>query len=228
MSLTLDLALQEKTEEVLANTIPSLGHAEGAAAAILDVRDGSILTLASYPSFDLASFSKDYTHLQEDPLRPLFNRGLQGLYAPGSTYKMVTAIAALEEGIITPETMILDTGKYTYYSSPQPSCLIYPQSGRTHGLLNVSEALAVSCNVFFFDIGRQLGISLLNDYSHKFGLGEKSGVELPGEEAGIVAGPDYTESLGKPGMKAAPSLRQSGRKITALPLFSWQAISLPS
>lgn len=113
VSLTLDLALQEKTEEVLVNTIPSLGHAEGAAAAILDVRDGSILTLASYPSFDLASFSKDYTHLQEDPLRPLFNRGLQELYAPGSTYKMVTAIAALEEGIITPETMILDTGKYT-------------------------------------------------------------------------------------------------------------------
>lgn len=224
VSLTLDLALQEKTEEVLANTVPSLGNAEGAAAAILDVRDGSILTLASYPSFDLSTFSEDYASLQQDPLRPLFHRGLQGLYAPGSTFKMVTAIAALEEGVITPQTMLLDSGKSTYYAYPQPSCLIYRQRGETHGLLNVSEALAVSCNVFFFDIGRQLGISLLNDYSHRFGLGEHSGVELPGEETGIVAGPEYTASLGETwyeGSVLSAAIGQENHRFTPLQLASY-------
>lgn len=222
--LTLDLGLQEKTEQVLADKLPKLGRAEGAAVAILDVRDGGVLTLASYPTFDLSQFPSIYESIRESPLRPLYNRALQGTYAPGSTYKMITAVAALEEGIITPETKILDTGRYTYYSHPQPSCWLYRDTRKTHGLQTVSEAITNSCNVFFYDVGRRLGIERLDLFARRFGLGETTGIELMGEATGVIAGPSYTESIGQTwydGNTLSAAIGQENNRFTPLQLASY-------
>lgn len=196
--LTIDLDLQGTVEDVLANSIPKLASKEvqGAACVILDVNNGDVLASASYPTFSLATYGQDIAKNGSDPLRPLFNRALLGTYPPGSTFKMVTAIAGLEEGIITPSTKILDKGAYTYYPGTPPKCWIYRQHGTTHGLVNVSEAIKVSCNYFFFDVGRRLGIDRLVDYATRFGLGQKTGIEL-GEKPGVMASREYTESLGQ-------------------------------
>lgn len=191
---TLDIRLQEAVERSLAEHVATLPNAEGAAAVVLDVNDASVLAMASYPTYDITNYSE----YLDDSLSPLMNRAIQGQYPPGSTFKMVTGIGALEEGIITPTTEIRDTGAYTYYTNniaDAPKCWIYRQLGGTHGLVNVSEAITESCNVFFFDVGRRLGIEKLNEYARMFGLGEKTGIELAGEKAGVVAGRDYTENV---------------------------------
>ncbi|MEG1999903.1 MAG: penicillin-binding transpeptidase domain-containing protein [Evtepia sp.] len=226
VSLTLDLGLQEETERALAEKVPRLGHAKGAAVAVLDVRDGSVLSLASYPTYNIETFTEDYDMLRNAPNRPMYNRAVQGIYAPGSTFKMVTAIAGLTEGIITPETKILDTGRYLYYSSPRPQCWIYRQSGKTHGTETVSEAIRDSCNIFFYDVGRRLGIELLEDYARKFGLGEKTGIELSGEAVGVVAGPEYTESIGQTwyeGNTLSAAIGQENNQFTTLQMANYVA-----
>ena len=196
--LTIDLDLQSTVEDVLATSIPKLTskEVEGAACVILDVNNGDVLASASYPTFSLATYGQDIAKNGVDPLRPLYNRALMGTYPPGSTFKMVTAIAGLEEGIITPSTQIKDLGAYTYYPGTPPKCWIFRQHGTTHGLVNVSKAIEVSCNYFFFDVGRRLGIDRLVDYATRFGLGQKTGIEL-GEKPGVMASREYTESLGQ-------------------------------
>ena len=196
--LTIDLDLQGTVEDVLANSIPKLSskEVEGAACVILDVNNGDVQASASYPTFSLATYGQDIAQNSSNPLKPLANRALTGTYPPGSTFKMVTAIAGLEEGIITPSTKILDKGAYTYYPGTPPKCWIYRQHGTTHGLVNVSEAIKVSCNYFFYDVGRRLGIDRLVDYATRFGLGQKTGIEL-GEKAGVMASREYTESRGQ-------------------------------
>ena len=196
--LTIDLDLQSTVENVLATSIPKLTskEVEGAACVILDVNNGDVLASASYPTFSLATYGQDIAKNGVDPLRPLYNRALMGTYPPGSTFKMVTAIAGLEEGIITPSTQIKDLGAYTYYPGTPPKCWIFRQHGTTHGLVNVSKAIEVSCNYFFFDVGRRLGIDRLVDYATRFGLGQKTGIEL-GEKPGVMASREYTESLGQ-------------------------------
>ncbi|MGE4275584.1 MAG: penicillin-binding transpeptidase domain-containing protein [Lawsonibacter sp.] len=195
--LTLDLDLQMAVEDILANALPNLVSKEvaGAACVVLDVNSAEVLASASYPTFHLASYSADYQTNVENPLKPLFNRALQGTYAPGSTFKMVTAVAGLEEGIITPSTKILDEGRYTYYPGFAPQCWIFRQYGTTHGWQNVTDAIKNSCNYFFYDVGRQLGIQRLTDFATRFGLGQKTGLELT-EAQGVMAGPEYTEKMG--------------------------------
>ena len=197
VTLTIDIDLQAKVEQVLAEGVEGLNsdEVEGASAVIIGVDDGSVLAMASYPTFDLANYSANYNDYVSDPLKPLFNRALQGQYAPGSTFKMVTAIAGLEEGIIEPDTQILDTGVYTYYGANGPRCWIYSQGRGTHGLQTVSQAIQNSCNMFFYDVGRQVGIRGLQKYAAAFGLGESTGIELY-EETGVMAGPEYTEAHG--------------------------------
>ena len=207
VTLTLDRDLQAAAETALAGFLDRHPQATGGALVALDVRDGGVLAMVSQPGYDAASFSADYAALSQDEAHPLMNRAVQGLYAPGSTFKLVTAAAALEEGFLTPETQILDTGRYTYYKSPQPQCWLYRQEGKTHGLETVSEAIADSCNIFFYDAGRRVGIDMLGQYARALGLGEKTGIELAGEQAGVVAGPEYTASVGAPGMRAASSPR---------------------
>ena len=196
--LTIDIDLQKKVEDTLAESLPNLEskEVEGAACVVLDVNSGDVLASASYPTYSLATFSQDWTENASNPLNPLVNRALNGLYPPGSTFKMITAIAALETGVITPDTKIRDEGVYTYWSSPQPKCWYYRQYGAKHGLINVSEAIEVSCNYFFYDVGRRVGIDTLVDYANRFGLGQKTGIELP-EKVGGVGSPERSEALGQ-------------------------------
>lgn len=221
---TLNIRLQEVVERSLAERVAQLEGAEGAAAVVLNVNDASVLAMASYPTYDITNYS-DYLTAE---LSPLMNRAIMGHYPPGSTFKMVTAIGALEEGIITPTTEIRDTGRYMYYApSYTPACWIYNQNGGNHGLVNVSEAITASCNVFFYDAGRRLGIDKLNEYARMFGLGEKTGIELDGEWAGVVAGQDYTENtlheVWYDGSTLAAAIGQENNQYTPIQLANYIA-----
>lgn len=227
--LTLDIKLQEAVERALATGIEGLKSedTQGGAAVVIDVRDGGVLAMASYPTFDLTTYTQNYNTLLADPLNPLLNRATQQVYPPGSTFKMVTAIGALEEGIIEPDTEILDTGRYLYYDDYQPQCWIYRDSGgrSTHGSENVSDAIKDSCNVFFFDAGRRLGISLLEQYAAMFGLGESTGIELY-EATGWMDGPEYTESHGQTwyeGNTLPAAIGQGNSRFTPLQLANYVA-----
>ena len=228
--LTLDLPLQEVVERALAAHVPTFPEAEGAAAVIVDVNNGGIKAMASYPTFDLANFSSVWSEISVDPLKPMYNRAIQGRYAPGSTFKMVTAIGALEEGIVTTTDKIVDNGAYTYYTDDvalAPKCWIFRQYGGTHGALNVSQAITESCNIFFFDVGRRMGIDKLNLYARMFGLGETTGIEIAGEAAGVVAGKDYTENvLQQPwyeGSTLSVAIGQENNQFTPLQLANYIA-----
>lgn len=227
--LTLDIKLQEAVERALATGIGGLKSedTQGGAAVVIDVRDGGVLAMASYPTFDLTTYTQNYNDLLADPLEPLKNRAIREVYPPGSTFKMVTAIGALEEGIIEPDTEILDTGRYLYYDDYQPQCWIYRDSGgwRTHEEENVSDAIMDSCNVFFFDAGRRLGISLLEEYTAMFGLGEPTGIELY-EATGWMDGPEYTESQGQTwyeGNTLPAAIGQGNSRFTPLQLANYVA-----
>ena len=221
VTLTLDRTLQQAAQEAMTTFLDEHPNAAGGALVALDVSDGGVLAMVSLPGYDEATFSADYPALAADEKNPLMNRAVQGLYAPGSTFKLVTAAAALEEGFLTPETQILDTGRYTYYDSPQPQCWLYRQEGKTHGLETVSEAIADSCNIFFYDAGRRVGIETLGDYARTLGLGEKTGIELAGEQAGVVAGPAYTASIGGTwyeGSVLSAAIGQENNRFTPLQL----------
>ena len=226
--LTIDIDLQKKVEDTLADSLPNLVSKEvqGAACVVLDVKNSDVLACASYPTFDLANYGADYNENLENPLKPLFNRALQGTYAPGSTFKMVTGIAGLEEGIVTPTTQIRDEGQYTYYGvPPYPKCWIYRQKGGTHGLQNVSQAIENSCNYYFFEVGRQLGIERIADYASRFGLGQKTGIELD-EKAGVMAGPEYTKSMGGnwyEGSTLSVAIGQESSQFTPIQLANYIA-----
>ena len=138
---------------------------------------------------------------------------------------MVTAVAGLESGIIEPDTEIMDTGVYTYYQDDGPQCWYWRQYRRKHGLVNVSEALEVSCNVFFFDVGRRVGIQGLQEFAAKFGLGEPTGSELY-EETGVMAGPEYTQSMGQTwyeGSTLSVAIGQESSQFTPLQLANYIA-----
>lgn len=226
VTLTLDKTVQEAARTALADFLSSHPAATGGSAVVLDVNDGGVLAMVSLPGYDTDAFSDAYPALAADPDAPLMNRAVQGLYAPGSTFKLVTAAAALEEGVLTPKTQILDTGRYTYYKSPQPQCWLYRQEGRTHGLETVSEAIADSCNIFFYDAGRRVGIRTLETYARAFGLGEKTGIELAREKAGVMAGPAYTEGIGGTwyeGNVLSAAIGQENNRFTPLQLAQMTA-----
>ncbi|WP_251318509.1 penicillin-binding transpeptidase domain-containing protein [Flintibacter muris] len=226
--LTLDIGLQAYVENLLAESVPKLQseETEGAACVVLDVKTAEVLVAANYPTFDLANYASELREKAEDPLKPFLNRALNGLYPPGSTFKMITAIAGLEEGIITPKTKIKDEGRYTYWTDVNPpQCWIYRQYRSNHGMVDVAKAIEVSCNYFMFEVGRQLGIERLDEYAARFGLGEKSGIEL-GEAAGVVAGPEYTESHGDTwyeGSITSVAIGQESTQVTPLQLANYIA-----
>ena len=222
--LTIDIELQQMVEELLAERVPGLSdEVVGAACVVQLVDTGEILAAASYPTFSLTTYSEDYNQNYNDPRKPFLNRAFQGLYPPGSTFKMITAIAGLEEGIIEPSTIIRDLGRYTYWSTPQPMCWIYRQGGGTHGPVNVTRAIEVSCNYFMYDVGRRLGIDKLDEYAAMFGLGQKTGVELY-EESGVVGGRAYTESLGQTwyqGSVTSVAIGQESTQVTPIQLTNY-------
>ena len=225
--LTIDIDLQKQVEDILSQAILQLASedTEGAACVVMDVNRAEVLASASYPSYHLATYSADLAENSADPLKPFLNRAFQGVYAPGSTFKMVTAVAGLESGIIEPDTEIMDTGVYTYYQDDGPQCWYWRQYRRKHGLVNVSEALEVSCNVFFFDVGRRVGIQGLQEFAAKFGLGEPTGIELY-EETGVMAGPEYTQSMGQTwyeGSTLSVAIGQESSQFTPLQLANYIA-----
>ena len=200
VALTLDIDLQEAVETSLAQHVQEIrrrnGKAQGAAAVVMEVGSGDVLSLASYPTYDLRKWDEIADDLVKDTEnKPLFNRATSGTYAPGSTFKPLTATAALESGVITPSTTIYDRGIYTYYSSPQPMCWLYALNGGSHGNVNVTRAITVSCNYFFYEVGRLTGIDTLNSYAKQFGLGQPTGIEI-GEATGVMASPEYAEEAG--------------------------------
>ena len=229
VALTLDIDFQQDVEETLAHTIEDMiskdGIQRGGAAAVVKVGTGEVLALASYPTYDLANFNRIYNDLLEDPRLPMFNRATDGTYAPGSTFKPCTAVAALESGVITPSSIIHTKGIYTYYAYPQPSCWIYGQSGGSHGNINVSQALTVSCNYFFFEVGRLMGIETLDDYAAQFGLGQHTGIEI-GDSAGALASPSYADSHNlewTDGQTLTAAIGQSYNLFTPLQLANYTA-----
>ena len=197
VALTLDIDFQEQVEAILAESVGAMTEADGiergAAAAVVQVGTGDTLALASYPTYSLKTFNQDFAALNTDSRRPMLNRATQWAFAPGSTFKPAVAVAALESGIITPQTKIRDLGAYRYYDMVF-NCWIYSSRGGTHGLINVTDAITVSCNYFFYEVGRLTGISTLDRYAAAFGLGEPTGIEIP-ENTGTMTSPDYVNSL---------------------------------
>lgn len=204
--LTLDSDLQRVTEESLANTIQNIRASSGVkakdgadcnagAAVVIDVKTGDTLAIASHPTYDMSRFNEDYNILIQNEAKPMWNRAVSGLYSPGSTFKPLTAIAALETGNLKTNEIIEDEGVYKYYADYQPTCWIWNEYQLTHGKQNVTLALENSCNFFFYEVGRRMGIDTLGKYAKKFGLGEKTGVELSEETAGHMASPEYKKQV---------------------------------
>ena len=199
--LTIDAKLQKVAEEALRNNIKKIKkggfgkryNAEGGSVVVLDVKTGEVRAMASYPDYNPNSWvggisTEDYKKIRED--NSLFNKSISGAYEPGSVFKMATAIAGLETGVISKTEKINDTGVYTRYKDYQPRCWIYNDYHVGHGPTNVKQAIQKSCNYFFFETSYRMGIDKLNKYAKYFGLGNKTGIELPSETSGIMASPN--------------------------------------
>ena len=191
VELTIDLELQQVVEDALAETVTNMNLEDGrddrgAAAVVEKVGTGEILALASYPTYDLSTYrrSEVYAELSADPAKPFQNRATSYPYAPGSTLKPLTAVAALESGATTLTEKIRDTGWWSYPNDPTGSgTWCWFRSG--HGLINVIQAITNSCNYFFAEMGYRMGMDTLREYLTAFGLGEHTGIEI-GDNAGTL------------------------------------------
>ena len=187
VEVSIDVNLQRAAEEEMARIYQQLreeengdgNQVEGGAVVALEVKTGKVLVCSSYPTYDLRTFSEDYNDILEREFDPLFNRALLGTYPPGSTYKMSMVVAAIDSGMITSETPIQDKGVFNKYAPGfTANCLTYTNSGRVHGNITAWEALMVSCNYFFYDLGDRMRLSVMDNTAKAFGLGEPTGVEL--------------------------------------------------
>lgn len=212
--LTLDARLQKTAWEAF--------DGKSGAAVAMDPRDGSILAMVSLPSFDPNLFNSgiavdEWNKLQQNPLNPLSNKAISGQYPPGSTYKMIVAAAALEEGIITPETRISCSGSFTLGNR---SYRCWKKNG--HGSVNLHQALVQSCDVYFYTVGRMLGVDKIARYARQFGLGETTGIEIAHERKGIVPTRDWKLTRMKepwqPGETISISIGQGFNLTTPLQL----------
>jgi len=183
--LTLDLNLQIVAEGLLEDKV-------GAIVA-MDPRNGEILAMASSPSFDPNSFStrisgQEWNQLINDPNRPFLNRAVQTSYSPGSIFKLIMADAGLEEGLVTDSTHVFCSGAAVFYNR-----VFHCAEKRGHGTVNLETAITRSCNVFFYDLGRRMGISKIAQHARALGLGERTGIDLPGERSGVMPSPEWKE-----------------------------------
>lgn len=198
--LTIDKKLQQVANESLKKNV-ELAHkgaedCNAGAVVVLDVETFGVLAAATYPTYDLGLYSTDdkyYYNLLEDETKPLFNRAFDGIFTPGSVFKPLVAMAALEEGVIDTSFTVDCPGYYDYYKDGNP---ITCYNSIAHGIMNVSSAIKQSCNVFFLDVGRQLTINKMNIYADAFSLGKKTGIEIS-EASGIMSNP--TEYLANHG-----------------------------
>lgn len=178
MVLTIDADLQKAAWESMAGKAGS--------AVVLDTHTGEVLAMVSSPSFDPNLFNngisdKQWSELQNNPFAPMSNKAISGQYPPGSTYKLIVAAAALEEGIITPETKIFCNGSFKLGNR---TYRCWKKGG--HGWVNLHQALVGSCDVYFYTVGKMLGVDKIAEYARRFGLGEAAGIDLPGEKNGLV------------------------------------------
>ena len=206
--LTIDSNLQKITEQALEENIQKIASGgfgqrfdtNAGSCVVMNVKTGEVLAMASYPNYNPADFiggisTENWNKYNTDPAKPLMNKAVQNSYPPGSIFKMVTAIAGLESGAITRTERINDTGIYRKYNLTWP-CWYYTDYHRGHGYLNVSGAIEKSCNYFFYETGDRMGIETLARYARYFGLGVKTGIELPSETSGAMATPEYAETVG--------------------------------
>ncbi len=206
--LTIDSNLQKITEQALESNIQKIASggfgqrydAKAGSCVVMNVKTGEVLAMASYPNYNPADFiggisTGNWNKYNTDSAKPLMNKAVQNSYPPGSIFKMVTAIAGLQSGAITRTERINDTGLYKKYNLTWP-CWYYTDYHRGHGYLNVSGAIEKSCNYFFYETGDRMGIETLARYARYFGLGVKTGIELPSETSGAMATPEYAENVG--------------------------------
>lgn len=226
--LTINQPLQEIAEASLEKQIMKVtedsaianGLTAAGAVVVLNVKDSAVLAAAAYPDFSLSTYYDDYEELSKDPGKPLWNRAFQSTYSPGSTMKPVIAIAALEEGIIEPDSYLFCQGTYEYIDQVF-ACF----NSTAHGAITVKTALKYSCNVFFYEMAHKLGIDKMNTYASLFGLGEKTGVEIS-ESAGILAGIKERDSRGlgwKSGETLLAAIGQSDNSFSPLQLCNYCA-----
>ncbi len=235
ITLTIDWNLQKVSEEALRSVISDIKQGnrgfkkskdvDSGAVVAIDVDSGEVLALASYPTFDPNKFiggikNNEWKELNNNEARPMFNRTIAGTYSPGSTYKMLVGLTGLETGAVTVKEKIQDTGIYQY--GHKPSCWIYSLRGTTHGWVNVSEAIKVSCNCYFYEIGRRTGVEKIVEYSKRFGLGAKTGIELKGENKGKIAG-DNPEVKWYLGDTLSAAIGQSYNSYTPVQLANYIA-----
>ena len=249
VEISIDLSLQSAAERALESLITNLrasgdnipegqkkpdgSDAEGGAVVVMNVKTGQILACASYPTFNLATYREDYNILLDTPYAPLYNRALQAIYPPGSTYKMVSVIAGIDSGKIQRNTIIKDEGEYRKYAASgfHPDCLIWTSSHSTHGNINAAQAICHSCNYFFYKMVDEYDVPIkaIDSVAQGLGLGEKTGVELF-EETGYRANEETKQQLYKdddarwyPADRIMASIGQSDNKFTPIQLCSYVA-----
>ena len=242
--LTIDIELQAVAEQALAsfitdtnieraekNTVQSYNGKEttplisGGALVAVDVNSGEPLCIANYPSYNLSTFLDDYAELSQDPSRPLFNRALQGTYSPGSSFKPVTALAALTRHFIDAETPFVCDGVYLAYADQGYT----PHCTGVHGTITVTQAITASCNLFFYQVGDLIGIDYIDETASELGLGHPTGIELT-EAEGRVASPDWkkvlytgTDQSWFAGDNLQAAIGQSDTKLTPIQLARYCA-----
>ena len=201
VQLTIDSRFQKAVDKALAENIDMINRvyntgsmkAAACAAVVLDVKDGSVLAASNYPSFDQNLYATQYSEYSADESLPLFNRALQGLYTPGSTFKPAVAVAALDAGVINRYSTVYCNGVYTYYDTYRPKCTRHGHSGN----IDVITAIKWSCNIFFYDVGRRTTSDVYDAYAYKMGLGVRTGVEVNEATGRLTTKNDsnYTASL---------------------------------
>lgn len=234
--LTIDSELQKVTEQALAENINKIKNggfsqtynAKGGSCVVMNVKTGEVLAMASYPDYNPKSFSvgltnEEWISYRDNDSYPLVNKTIQSSYAPGSIFKMITAIAGLESGVITTTERMNDTGVYSKYNMTWP-CWYYTDYHRGHGWLNVKGAIEKSCNYFFYETADRMGIDALNKYATYFGLGTKTGIELPSETSGHVASKELAKTVGAhwgPGQVINAAIGQGLNEYTPLQIAKY-------
>lgn len=230
--LTIDSKLQAVTEEALKNNIEKIASggfgksypADAGAAVVMNVKTGEVLAMASYPDYDPSSFvngidTETWNYYINGDTKPLENKAISAMYSPGSTFKMATAIAGLQEGKITTTETIRDTGVYKKYNSSWKCWNTYG-----HGRIAVSDAIKKSCNYFFYELGDRLGIDTLAKYAYYLGLGHKTGIELKGEISGVLASNKIAEQENRvwnPGETISAAIGQSYNTFTPIQMAKY-------
>lgn len=224
VQLTIDSEFQKAVDQALAknvewikNTYADSKQANAGAVVVIDVKTGDVLAASNYPSFDQNLYAAQYSEYSADENMPLFNRALQGLYTPGSTYKPSVAVAGLDTGLLNRNSTVNCTRVYTYYKDYRPRCA---QHGHGNGPIDVINAIKWSCNIFFYDVGRRLTSDVYDAYAYKLGLGQRTGVEVSEALGHLTTKNDsnYTESLD---IQAA--IGQGNTAVTPIQLATYAA-----